>query len=116
MTKVKRVIVLGVLVLCAAVGVAVPAASQTIPPPRYQVISDMLDLQQRIESLERDNAELREDMREMRGQIGALVLLRAYDIGFNQRTRAEDQKRVTALEWAVAGQKWPRCDLGDTNK
>lgn len=106
MTNVKRIIVLGVLVLCAAVGVAVPAFSQTtprgwqaIPPPRYQVISDMLDLQQRIDALERDNAELREDVREMRDQIGALQLLRAHDIGFNQRTRAEDQKRITALEW-----------------
>ena len=99
MTKVKRIIVLGVLVLCAAVGVAVPAVSQTILPPRYQLISDMLDLQQRIEALERDNAELREDVREMRAQIGALQLLRAYDIGFNQRARAEDQKRITALEW-----------------
>lgn len=101
MTKVKRIIVLGVLVLCAAVGVAVPAFSQAIPPPRHQVISDMLDLQQRIEALERDNAELREDVREMRDQIGALQLLRAYDIGFNQRARAEDQKRITALEWNV---------------
>lgn len=101
MTKVKRIIVLGVLVLCAAVGVAVPAFSQAIPPPRYQVISDMLDLQQRIEALERDNAELREDMRIARDQIGALQLLRAYDIGFNQRARVEDQKRIRSLEWKV---------------
>lgn len=97
----KRLIVIGLVVLCVVAGVAVPAASQTIPPPRYQVISDMLDMQQRIEALERANAEMREELKGARDQIGALHLLRAHDIGFNQRARVEDQKRLAALEWNV---------------
>lgn len=101
MTKVKRIIVLGVLVLCAAVGVAVPAFSQAIPPPRYQVISDMLDLQQRIEALERDLAQARSDLRVARDQIGGLTLLREHDARLANARRVEDQKRIRSLEWNV---------------
>lgn len=59
----RRIVITCVLALCVAVGIAVPAATQitppTIPAPRYQVISDMLDMQQRIEALEQETKELR---------------------------------------------------------
>lgn len=93
-TSAKRIIV-GVLALCVVVGFAVPAAtqtiSQTIPPPRYQVIDDMLTMQQRIDRLERDLSNARDE-------IGVLHLLRAHDIEARARERAEDQKRIAALE------------------
>ena len=29
--------------------------------------------------------------------------------GWDPEARIEDQKRITALEWMIAGQKWPAC-------
>lgn len=86
---------------------------------RYGVIDDIVALQNRIDALERDNAALREDVREARDQAGALVLLRAHDISQRdtfraedlqawQAARVEDQKRITSLEWNV-NRIWEMC-------
>jgi hypothetical protein len=90
---------------------------------RYGVIDDIVALQNRIDALERDNAalreELREDVREARDQAGSLVLLRAHDISQRdtmvadawqawQAARVEDQKRIVSLEWNV-NRIWEMC-------
>jgi Tfp pilus assembly protein PilF len=86
---------------------------------RYGVIDDLVALQNRIDALERDNAALREELREARDQAGALVLLRAHDISQRdtmvadawqawQAARVEDQKRITSLEWNV-NRIWEMC-------
>lgn len=109
----KRLIVMGLIVLCVTVVGAVSyqpttpaeAASApvtTIPAPRYQVISDML-------TMESDIAQLKRDVADLRDQVGVLQLLRAHDIQMHQRERAEDLKRVASLEITVAGQQWPAC-------
>ena len=112
---VTQCIVAGVLVLSMIAGALVPAApahgtlghagitpAQTIPAPRYQVIADLA-------TMESDIAQLKRDLSDARNEIRVLRLLRAYDIQMHQRTRAEDQKRIIALEWVLQGQRWPMC-------
>lgn len=110
----KRVIIITVvLVMSVAAGAAVPALGQPhawrgqaaiTPAPaittRYQVIDDLLTMQQRINRLERE-------LRDARNEIDTLELLRAHDIYAWRTARAEDQRRIVALEWAVQGQPWP---------
>ena len=67
-----------------------------------QVIDDLLTMQQRINRLERE-------LRDARNEIDTLELLRAHDIYAWRTARAEDQRRIVALEWAVQGQPWPAC-------
>lgn len=138
----KKSIIVVTLALCVVAGAGIASASPILSPrsdafgtsiwggakpypdlpnapvytSRYPVIGDIAALEARVDVLERDLAQTRSDLHIARDQIGALQLLRAYDIGFNQRTRAEDQRRIVALEWAVAGQRWSRCGLGDMDK
>lgn len=114
----KKSIILVTLVLSVIAGAGIASAGAKPFPDlpdvpaytsRYPVISDIAALEARVNVLERDLAQTRSDLHIARDQIGALQLLRVYDIGFNQRTRAEDLKRVASLETTVAGQLWPEC-------
>lgn len=49
------------------------------------------------------------ELRDARNEIDTLELLRAHDIYAWRTARAEDQRRIVALEWAVQGQPWPAC-------
>lgn len=110
----RAAIIAAALVLSVGAGACVastdaPAASP-IPAPRYQVIADMLTMEQRIDQLERD-------LSDAHNEIDVLQLLRAHDIQMQQRERAEDQKRIVSLEWTLQGQPWSGCVRysGDNN-
>lgn len=100
--RIAAIVIVLVLSLVAGACVADAPASlaSPIPPARYQVISDIATMESDIEQLKRDVAGLRD-------QVGVLQLLRAHDIQMHQRVRAEDQKRIVALEVTVNRQLWP---------
>lgn len=124
----KKTIAMATLVLCAVAGAGIAQAGAKAYPDlpsapaytsRYPVIDDIMALQNRVDALERENRELREDVRELRGQAGAMVLLRAHDISQRdtllaegrqawQAARGEDEKRLTNLEWSV-NRMWEMC-------
>lgn len=101
----RKLIVIGLLASCVVAGAGVAyqrpleavSAQSTIPPARYQVIADMVTMEQQIADLQRDLTETREDLREAQGRIGAITLLREYDIEQADERRASDLK-----SWADA--------------
>lgn len=97
MRATQAAIIAAAIALSVAAGACVAGAPAvtTIPAPRYAVIAD-------IATMERQIADLQNDVR-------VLQLLRAHDIQLHQRERAEDLKRIIALEWALQGQSWPAC-------
>lgn len=95
----RRVLLLVVALLLVACASAPAGASE--PVTRYPVISDMLSLERRVEALEGE-------LREARDQIGVLTLLREHDVArarsewlIARAQRSDDLKRLYALELAA---------------
>jgi hypothetical protein len=108
---VKQAIIITAIALSmiAGAGIASAGAKPYPDPPntpvytsRYPAIDVAVSEQSRINALE-------QEVKDLRGQVGALQLLRTYDIEMHVRERREDQKRVVALEWVLQGQHWPAC-------
>jgi hypothetical protein len=104
-----RIIIINAAAISLAVISAIAIASAAKPTPeqwpntppytsRYQVIDDMLGMQSRISDLEYRVIEL-EWLRAH--DVQQNETWRAMDLQAWRAARAEDQKRITSLEWNV---------------
>lgn len=95
----KKAIIVVTIVLCALAGAGIASAGAKAYPDlpntpaftsRYPVIDDLATLEARVEALERDQAQMRTDIRVARDEIGVLMLLRAHDVNRFDALRAND--------------------------